>query len=177
LAGTIAILILGFRAFGHYYRHGMPIVALVVPLMGVILLFLAWALIAGYIMLCLDSFVVPLMYKHNLPCMEAWERFLPHLKEQFVYFLVYGLMVLAIHLLIGFCIIFIGCVTCCVGFVILMIPYISSVILLPVSYFFRCFSLEFLRQFGPESTLWESSEAFSPGPPPIPPVGPGSTAV
>jgi len=53
-------------------------------------------------------------------------------------------------------------VTCLIFFVLLMIPYISSVVLLPVSYTYRAYSLEFLAQFGPDYSLFPI-----PPPPPI----------
>jgi hypothetical protein len=56
------------------------------------------------------------------------------------------------------CIIILGLLTCCLGFILLIIPYIGSVITLPISYTFRAFSLEFLEQFGPEFKLFPDSE-------------------
>jgi hypothetical protein len=47
-----------------------------------------------------------------------------------------------------FLVVVIGLFTCCAGFLLLAIPYVNAVILLPVSYTFRAFSLEFLAQFG-----------------------------
>jgi hypothetical protein len=38
------------------------------------------------------------------------------------------------------------CLTCCVA----LLPYVSSVVFLPISVFFRCYSLGFLEQFGEE---------------------------
>jgi hypothetical protein len=40
-----------------------------------------------------------------------------------------------------------GCCTCCIGFVLLIIPYIGTVTLLPILYTYRALSLEFLAQF------------------------------
>jgi hypothetical protein len=38
------------------------------------------------------------------------------------------------------------CLTCCIA----MLPYVSSVVFLPIFVFFRCYSLGFLEQFGEE---------------------------
>ena len=46
---------------------------------------------------------------------------------------------------IGCCI---GCCLCCVS-VLLFVPYIGTVILLPLLVFKRSYSLYYLRQFGP----------------------------
>jgi hypothetical protein len=56
-----------------------------------------------------------------------------------------------------------GFLTCCIGFLILAIPYVGSVVLLPVSYLFRALSVEFLEQFGPEYVLFPATT--SPAPP------------
>ena len=54
--------------------------------------------------------------------------------------------------------------TCCCGLILLLIPYIGTVILLPIVAWERYWSLEFLRQFGPEYDLWAAA-----APPPAPP--------
>ena len=65
------------------------------------------------------------------------------------------------------------CATCCIA----AIPYIGTVILLPVFVLLRSFSLLFLRQFGPEYDVWASFvppeflPILSPAPPaPEPPL-------
>ena len=62
-----------------------------------------------------------------------------------------------------------GCMTCCIGFLILMIPYIGTVVLLPMYVTFRGLDLEFLAQFGEEYDLVALFPQDEPqaGPPPI----------
>ncbi|HNW58132.1 MAG TPA: hypothetical protein PKI62_00480 [bacterium] len=107
----------------------------------------------GYIKLLLDHFIVPLMYKHTLTCTQAWERFLPLHWRHLGSFVLYALFILAIIIALGVLVILGGLFTCCIGFILLIIPYISSVVLLPFSYWIRTFSLEFLAQFGDEFSL------------------------
>jgi hypothetical protein len=57
-------------------------------------------------------------------------------------------------ILIVIAVILFGFVTCCIGFLLLIIPYIGSVVLLPVSYTLRAFSLEYFAQFGDEYQLF-----------------------
>ncbi|HSA94906.1 MAG TPA: hypothetical protein VLJ16_02560, partial [Acidobacteriota bacterium] len=52
-----------------------------------------------------------------------------------------------------------GLVTCCVGWFLLIIPYIGTVITLPFWYLLRAFSLEFLAQFGPDYDVFAKPEA------------------
>jgi hypothetical protein len=121
------------------------------------LLFLAVVLIAGYISLFANSFVVPIMYKYNETVLQAWNRFIALFRLHTVHFLLYGLFVLLLYFVTALAVFLAGCVTCCIGLLLLIIPYLSSVILLPVLYTYRCFSLEFLGQFGPEFSLLEDS--------------------
>jgi hypothetical protein len=51
--------------------------------------------------------------------------------------------------------------TCCIGFLLLIIPYIGSVVLLPVFYTFRAFSIEFLEQYGEEFVLFPKPEIIN----------------
>ena len=59
-----------------------------------------------------------------------------------------------------------GLMTCCLGFLLLMVPYISSVLVLPISVFYRSFTFEFLAQFDdgllPSSTPSSTPEESSP---------------
>jgi hypothetical protein len=58
------------------------------------------------------------------------------------------LIVLALATVIVACLA--TCATCCIA----AIPYIGTVILLPVFVLLRSFSLLFLRQFGPDYDVW-----------------------
>jgi hypothetical protein len=48
--------------------------------------------------------------------------------------------------------------TCCIGLILLMIPFINAVVLLPISYTYRAFSIEFLAQFGRDFDLINDTE-------------------
>jgi len=45
-----------------------------------------------------------------------------------------------------------GILTCCIGCILMILPFIGSVVTLPVTVFFRTYSLYFLKQFGSD---WE----------------------
>jgi hypothetical protein len=95
--------------------------------------------------LLLQDFVVPVMYHRNLGTTEAWQvlrqELLPGNGWRFVGFFLMNLVLWIPALLL----ILAGvCLTCCLA----AIPYLSSVAFLPVSVFFRAYSLTFLAQFG-----------------------------
>ncbi|MBN2091598.1 hypothetical protein JW964_18435 [candidate division KSB1 bacterium] len=128
---------------------------------GLVLVGLISFIVIGYVSLFLDNFIVPIMYRYRMTTTEAWNYFLPILRQNLLQFILYGLFILAllIGLVIG--IIIIGFMTCCVGFILFVIPYVNTVVLLPIIYTFRAFSVEFLAQFGEEFNVFMSSENLS----------------
>jgi len=132
-----------------------------------LLLVLAWSLIA--------NFMVPIMYRQRCRPSEAFDivgRLIAGHPEILLYCLF--LIVLALATVIVACVA--TCATCCIA----AIPYIGTVILLPVFVLLRSFSLLFLRQFGPDYDVWASFmppeflPILSSAPPLAPPPPPSS---
>jgi len=134
---------------------------LVLTIIAMVLLALFMIIVTSYISLFLTDFIVPIMYKNNITTNQAWGRFLSLFTQHWLYFILYVLVVLVLMILVFFFIIIAGIITCCLGFLLLIIPYIGSVVTLPISYTFRVFSLEFLGQFGPEFTVFPPVEDSS----------------
>ncbi len=105
----------------------------------------AVVVISLFVSLFLDSFVVPIMYRFELSATEAWKNLVPWLKAHPGHFILYGFFVLL--LTIGFAIVtMLACLlTCCIA----GLPYIGTVILLPLWVTYRYLSLEWLPQFDP----------------------------
>jgi len=123
------------------------------------LLALAMAVVTGYGSLLTNSFVVPLMYRHGLGVLGAWRRFLPILRSHFPHFILFGLFLLLLCIGIGIAVFLGGCLTCCIGFILLAIPYIGVTVLLPVHWTLRAFSLEYLAQWGADYSVFPPAEA------------------
>ena len=51
-------------------------------------------------------------------------------------------------------VIIIAVFTCCIGLLLIMIPFVGTIILLPVSYTFRAFSIEYLATFGDDFNIF-----------------------
>jgi hypothetical protein len=108
----------------------------------VILLVLAWSLIA--------NFMVPVMYRQRCRALTAFGivvRLIAAYPGEILLYCLF-LIVLALATAIVACVA--TCATCCIA----AIPYIGTVILLPVFVLLRSFSLLFLRQFGPDYDIW-----------------------
>ncbi len=113
-----------------------------------ILLFIAYLIVFGYISLFLKDFVVPIMYKHRVGIVKGWSIFMGVFARHFFNFVLYGLFIFILGIGVAIGIILLAVLTCCIGLLLLAIPFIGAVILLPVTYTFRAFSIEYLAQFG-----------------------------
>lgn len=94
----------------------------------------------------LNQFVVPLMWAHGLRTNEAWRRFLPVLREHLGSFIVYVLLLIGLAIAALAAILFFGFATCCCGLCLLAIPYVGSVLTLPITTTLRALGPEFLAQ-------------------------------
>jgi hypothetical protein len=125
--------------------HNIYLISVLAGWIGVmVLLIFAWALIA--------SFMVPVMYRRRCRAREGFtvvtRLIAAHPGEMLLYCLFWIVLVLASAL--------VGCVATCATCCIVAIPYVGTVILLPVFVLLRAFSLLFLRQFGPDYDVWAS---------------------
>jgi hypothetical protein len=156
---SVLFMVFFFMTASHYYENqrnlGIPIIMAVA--MG--LFFLLLMAIIAYIYLFLRDFVVPIMYKNNIKAVPAWRMFLSVLGKHPFHFILYGLLILMLMVAFIIAVVFAGLITCCIGWFLLVIPYIGTVITLPIWYVFRAFSLEFLGQFGPEYELFPRPES------------------
>jgi hypothetical protein len=106
-----------------------------------------------YTFFFLDAFVVPLMHRFDLGVMDAWRRFLTLLRARLGWFLASGLFVFLLCVLALAAIFTTGIMTCCLGFLLLALPYVGTVLLLPLIITYRAFTVAFLGQFDPEVQL------------------------
>ncbi len=123
-----------------------------------VFIFFFLMVIVSYVSLFLDDFVVAVMYKHKVGVMQGWTIFLRLFGKNTSAFIIYGLFILVLKIATAIVVLFLALATCCIGLVLLVIPYIGSVILLPVSYTFRALSAEFLAQFGDEYNVFPKTD-------------------
>ena len=134
---------------------------------GLPLLFGA-GIVYGIIAVLLEDFVVPTMYLHNAPVMAAWRIVRAEvLAGNLGTIILYFLMKIVLAIAVGVIGLIATCLTCCLA----AIPYLGTVILLPLYVFRRCYSVCFLEQLGPS---WKFFPRDPPEPevPPVPPVPP-----
>jgi hypothetical protein len=114
------------------------------------LLLLAAVIVLAYVSIFLRNFVVPIMYKYDLKTNEAWRMLLPLVQANAGKFILYGLFLILVVLGVIIVILTVVVLTCCIAGCLIIIPYVGSVVLLPVSVFMRALGPEFMRQFSPD---------------------------
>ncbi len=120
--------------------------------LGVVAVAVLWAtfaLLSAFVLLLLDNFVVPIMVRFDLPVGRAWDALLPWVSRDPWAFVVYGLMLLGLAIVVGIGIVAVGLMSCCMGFVLLALPYLGTVLLLPILVAYRALGPEFLSRVDP----------------------------
>lgn len=170
LVMLIEFLTAGFFVARDFYHHIDDVSSHVFMLLGLAFIGFALLVILLAVARLLKDFVVPIMYRDDLSVVDAAGKFLTVFSEHIGGFVLYMLFLVVLYIVTFVCIAIAGVITLGIGFVILIIPYIASVVLLPVSVLFRAYSVEFLEQFGEDFRIFPVAA-------PAPEVsGPASTA-
>jgi hypothetical protein len=115
-----------------------------------VLAMVVFGIAAACVALFLEAFVIPIMYRYDMKVMDAWRAFLPWFKARPANFVLYAIFILLLALVFAvffsvFCL-----ATCCMA----AMPYLGTVLLLPVWVTYRLLSVEFLAQFHPDFDLF-----------------------
>lgn len=146
LTGVIIFCIIALKKKGVGIALGIGGIALSVLVM--IVIGIGFALLSKFT----KDFVVPIMYLRGCKTVEGWRQFLPILMARKGACALYILFQIVINLAIGMIsatVMLTACCFCCLG-VLFIIPYIGTVLLLPLHVFKRSYSLYYMRQFGPQ---------------------------
>ncbi|MBU4429332.1 MAG: hypothetical protein KKE37_08280, partial [Verrucomicrobia bacterium] len=116
-----------------------------------LLLFLVYGITLTAVMLFLEDFIVPIMALRSCRALTAWSLFFDLFKAHTGVFILY----LLFRIVLGWAVGAISLVFCCFLCCVMWIPYVNTVIVLPLFVFVRCYSIHFLEQFGNEYRLFE----------------------
>jgi len=100
------------------------------------------------------DFVVPIMYLRQNTVTEAWREFRGMLSANAGRFALYILFYILITLVIGSVLFALILVTCCCAGCVMALPYLGTVLLLPILVFKRSYSTFYLAQYGPEYNVF-----------------------
>lgn len=119
----------------------------IAAIVATVLLFVPLTIAMIFVNLFLHDFVVPIMYLRRISALEAWGVFRSSILSGHVGGLIlYTLFKWVLGIATGIVGLLATCATCCLP----VIPYLGTVILLPIPYFLRTYSLAYLEQYGPE---------------------------
>jgi multisubunit Na+/H+ antiporter MnhC subunit len=113
-------------------------------------LFVFVAVCLAFVWVLASQLIVPIMYRQRCRARRAFAQAVDMVSSHPGPILLYVLFLL----LLGVAAVMIGCAVTCATCCIAAIPYIGTVILLPIPVTLGAFSLLFLRQFGPEYDVW-----------------------
>jgi hypothetical protein len=157
------LCLFGFAVFGFFGQgsNDPKITPLFIIFLGVI--FLAWVCF-GFFFGLTSYFMVPVMYVRRCRAADAFREVFAVILNYpgpFILFCLFGICLVFGMLMIGGVV---TCLTCCIA----ALPYVGTVILLPVFVCLRAFGLCFIRQFGPEYDVWAAVRSSAAEPPSLP---------
>jgi len=150
LVSLVLVVALGGLVFGllvlwrNYHASNVPALLVLVPI--TVFAWMAFAVVVNLI----TYFMPPVMYTRRCSPVDAARAILQLIFDDPAPFILFILFMIALW--IGW--IMVGCLVTCATCCLASLPYIGTVIVLPVPVLFRSFSLLFLRQFGPEWDVW-----------------------
>lgn len=122
-------------------------------LAGLILLLVVFGVLFWIVSRFTTDFVVPIQYARRTTAVEAWRELLRLISPRFGSFVMYLLFRIVLAIAIGAIILAAILVTCCIAGCIMAIPYLGTVVILPILVFERSYSILFFAQFGPDYDL------------------------
>lgn len=153
LVGLVAALplaavmvIMGWRMI----ERGEPTVSGILELVGLGLLFLLVGTVFWVVAKLTTDFVVPIMFRRGGGCLQGWGVLLGLLAGNLGRFILYFLFQIILGLAIAVLVLTAVLVTCCIFGCLAAIPYLGTVLLLPIFVFRRSYSAYYLAQYGAE---------------------------
>ena len=122
--------------------------------MCLILSSIVFALIQKFTM----DFVVPILFLRGGTCMAAWREFWRLLAANPGRFTVYILFQIVLGMAIGALVLAVFVVTCCIACCLAALPFVGTVLLLPVLIFKRAYALYYLAQYGPQYDVFPKAQ-------------------
>ena len=128
--------------------HSKPDFGLIVLLVGIFLCVLLLALTFWLVKRVIEDFLVPVIYQNGILWREGWREVAALVSASPGIFILYFLFQIVLALATGIIVLAVILFTCCIAGCLMLIPYIGTVLLLPMLVFYRAYSAFFLAQFG-----------------------------
>jgi hypothetical protein len=176
----VALLLLILFAIGvlpfvlpHFLHHRHLGVTVSLGLVFWVVLFI----IAALSWWVISQLMVPAMYRQRCSAWSAFQKTLDLITSHAAEVILFILFLVVISIALGIIVLLVGLLTCCIGLCLFTLPYVGTVILLPVEILLFGYTLLFLRQFGNNWDVWATVEtpagqAVEQDPPAPPAVAP-----
>jgi hypothetical protein len=151
LAGLVAILPLAAVMVIRGWRmleRGQPSVGGILELVCVGLLLTLVAAVFCIVAKLTTDFVVPIMFRRGEGCLQGWGTLLGLVAGNLGRFVLYLIFQIILALAIAVLILTAVLATCCIFGCLAAIPYVGTVLLLPIYVFRRAYSIHYLAQYG-----------------------------
>lgn len=159
----VVMAVVGIELHGGFNRMDLGgVMMAAIMVLGLIFCGVIFAIIHKFMV----DFVVPIMYLRGGRCLAAWREFGGLLAAYPGQFALYILFQIVLSMAIGILVVMVILLTCCIAGCLMALPFIGTVVLLPVLIFKRAYPLYFLAQFGPQFDVFPAAV------PPAPPVSP-----
>lgn len=150
MAPMVPAVAIGAATVLRMVNRGGPDFRGVLVLVGVALMMVMTGLMFLVVAKLTTDFVVPIMVLRRGTCLAAWQELLALISVNVTNFVLYLLFQVVLAMAIGALVLLAIVVTCCIACCVIMIPYLGTVLLLPIAAFKRSYSLHYLAQYGRE---------------------------
>jgi len=138
-------------------QRGEPSPGGILMSVGIVLVLVAVAIVFVLIEKFTKDFVVPIMFLRGVGWRKGWGELWGLLTANFGDFILYILFQIVLAMAIGAMTLVVVIATCCIAGCLLALPYLGTVLFLPVLVFSRAYSLHYLAQFGREYDVFPPS--------------------
>ena len=142
-------------------QQGEPNIAGVMLAAASVLVIVILAIVFAIIRKFTMDFVVPFMFLRRTSCLAAWGEFRKLLARNPGQFTVYILFQIVLAVAVGAIVMAAFLVTCCLACCLAMLPFVGTLLLLPVLVFMRAYSLYYLAQYGAQYDVFAPPAAPS----------------
>jgi len=112
------------------------------------------------------DFVVPLQFLRRSRCLDAWRELGSLMRGNVGNLILFYLFWIVLAIALAVLVLGVVLVTCCVAGCLFAVPYLGTVLLLPILIFKRAYSLHYLAQFGPAYDVFPPPATSASGIPP-----------
>ena len=141
------VLIMVIRGW-RMLERGQPSIRGIVALVVVGLLLMAVAAVFWIVAKLTTDFVVPIMFQRGVGCLQGWGVVLGLVVANLGRFILYFIFQIILSLAIFVLVLTAVLATCCIFGCLAAIPYLGTVLLLPIYVFRRAYSICYLAQYG-----------------------------